>query len=118
MNDELIDKAVSINPSVVTPMLNPNGSLELKTHQVWVDEIQNRVFVFRESSYALGQFSKDIYQYSTLDYLGKDEKKYSSLPIFPNDAFEHFLVSGIRCSAMVRLEPKFLSELSTRLNLK
>src|SRR3989344_613757 len=118
MNEDLIDKAISINPSVVTPTLSGDGRLEQKTHQVWVDDKQDRVFVFRESSYAPGQFSKDIYQFSTLGYLGKDEKKYSSLPIFPDGAFEHFLVSGICCSAMVRLDPKFLSDLSTQLNLK
>ena len=92
--------------------------LNKKAHQVWVDDKEDRVFVFRESSYAPGQFSKDIYKFSTLDYLGKDETKYSSLPIFPSGAFEHFLVSGIHCSAMARLNPKFLSELSTHLNLR
>ena len=49
MNEDLIDKAISINPSVVTPTLNGDGRLEQKTHQVWVDDKQDRVFVFRES---------------------------------------------------------------------
>jgi DNA helicase HerA-like ATPase len=118
MKDDLINGAVSINPSVVTPALNPTGSLEQKVHQVWVDNKQDRVFVFRESSSAHGQFSKDIYKFSTLDYLGKENKKYNSLPIFPDGAFAHLLVSGIQCSAMVRLDEKFLLDLSTRLNLK
>ncbi|MCH7883596.1 hypothetical protein IIA95_04285 [Patescibacteria group bacterium] len=117
MND-LVNKAVSVSPSIVTPMLNEDGRLEQITHQVWIDYKQNRVFVLRESTYAPGKFSKDIYQFSTLDYLGKDRNKYSSLPKFPTGAFEHLLFSGIRCSAMIRLDERFLLHLATRLNLK
>lgn len=115
--DDLINKTISASPNIVTPMLNRDGSLEQKAYQVWIDNERDRVFVFRQSTDAPSQFSKDIYQLSTLDFLGKDSKKYSSLPTFPDGAFEHILVSGIRCSAMIRLDKKFLLDLSKRLNL-
>lgn len=114
---DLINKAVSANPSIVTPMLNKDGRLERKVHQVWIDDKQDRVFVFRESTSVPGQFSKDIYQLSTRKFLEEDKEKYPSLPIFPNGAFEHILFSGIRCSAMIRLDKAYLTSLATSLHL-
>lgn len=116
--ENLIHRTVSASPKIVTAIFNPDGRLERKTHQLWINHEEDRIFLFRDSASVPGSFSKDIYQFSSLRFLTKDKKKYATLPKFPAGAFEYFLFSGIRCSAMVRLDEKYLLELAKSLNLR
>lgn len=117
MEDDLINNAISIHPRMVRFAVSNDPKFESKVHEVWVDSTQDRFFIFRDSSRVPGQFSKDIYQYSTRQRIGKDEKKYSSLPILPEGAIKHILANGTHCSSMTTLDPKFLANLSTGLKL-
>mgnify|MGYP001237895347 CR=1 FL=1 len=110
----VFDKVVSVSPNVVTIAINKSGELEKITSVVFIDETNDELAVYRKSSSVPTQWSRDIYKFSTVEFLKKDDKKYPFLPILPQAAVE-YVMENIRFSATVRLSNERLQNLATKL---
>lgn len=112
----LEDKAVSASPNFVTHFLNKSGDLERKTSLVVVYLDIDLFDIYRSSTSAPGMWSREIYRISNRKMLEKDNKKYLTPPLVPDDAFEYVL-GNITASSAAFLTYYDLQYLRVKLDL-
>ena len=111
------NQVISASPNIITRTINPDGTLEKKVSVVVIDQNQNEIAAYRESSSVPGQWSREIFNFSTREHMHKEGgSKYPNPPILLPGAFE-YIIGDIHCSVTVRLANAAIKNVMTTLGI-
>ena len=104
--------ATTASPAFIPAAIAPSPSLKAKSPLVVLTESPPLAHVFRESTMAPGQYSRDVYVWVAAMWklAGKDSQKYAAPP-FPPFGADSTQIEGVMVYTMKPLTPDELARL-------